>query len=54
MEESVSMRTEFTIENYYSRNVWDYDRAVKCAKFVLKTFDETNIPTVKIIDSFNK
>lgn len=55
MEERLSMRTEFTIENYYSRNAWDYDRAIKRAGFVLESFDETNIPTdiTSILELYN-
>ena len=49
------MRAEFKIEDYYSRNAWDYDRAVKRAKFVLKTFDESNVPTdiTSILELYN-
>ena len=49
------MRTELKIEDYYSRKAWDYDRAVKRAKFVLKTFDESNMPTdiTSILELYN-
>jgi hypothetical protein len=38
------MHTDFKIKDYYSRNAWDYDRALPRAISVLKSFDSSLIP----------
>ena len=39
------MRKDFKLENFYSCNAWDYDRALQRANEVLSFYNDQNPPT---------
>ena len=39
------MRKDLNLENFYSCNAWDYDRALQRANEVLSSYDDKNPPT---------